>query len=124
MLELHEGIFKALGNTLVCCVLLRVGASPGVLAVHFAFVVVQERHWKDVVGDSSGDELAQHLWKTLVQQDEIRWLKVIKKCVFASFPPPIICGSTWSLNCPNMRGGCLQLFLARSFCFWKNLESF
>lgn len=40
---------------------MRAGASPGVLAVHFAFVVVQERHWEDVVGDGSGDELAQHL---------------------------------------------------------------
>lgn len=42
------------------------------LAVHFAFVVIQERHWKDVVGDGSGDKLAQHLWETLVQRDGIK----------------------------------------------------
>lgn len=48
------------------------------LTVHFAFVVVQERHWKDVVGDGSGNELAQHLGKTLVQQDRIRRLNLIK----------------------------------------------
>lgn len=31
------------------------------LTVHFALVTVQERHWKDVVSNGSGYELAQHL---------------------------------------------------------------
>lgn len=48
-------------DPLVCRELSSAGASPGVLAVHFAFVVIQEGHWKDVVGDGPGDKLAQHL---------------------------------------------------------------
>lgn len=38
--------------------------SPGMVTVHFALVTVQERHGQDVICNSSGYKLTQHLRKT------------------------------------------------------------